>query len=307
MKVKYLMVGLFLLFISVAQMFGRNIYIESVNFQACPLPKVIKQLQKDYQVNLVLQATKKELAETPLINLHIERVRFYTLLHYICMLSGMAYEIDGELTLVGRRLEKSMPLRAKRLRPNPSAGISSGTSMNVGSTYYMPIAWAPGKITIVDGVVTRTSPRPIAFTKMNTGLGFGNTTITDSEVRAEPKIKNSKPEYRKLHWRHSRNSSAIAKRLRRKTVALELEDASLKEAIAKIRQLSSIGRGKNKKYINFIIIPFSGMVKIKISCYFNSLDLLSSLKYICKVAKVKYQLDRHAVIIYRVTAKKKKR
>ena len=186
--------------------------------------------------------------------------------------------------------------------------VSVLIGQGIGSTYYMPIAWSPAKTVVTGNTVTYISPVPIDFIEMNTGFFFGQEAVADSTVKVQPKdkVKSDKPKYRKLRWRHQINNLTITNRLRRKVVALELEDASLKTAIAKIRQLTTTGSGKHKKMINFIIMPFPGMDKIKVSCYFNSLNLLSSLKYICKAAKVKYQIDKHAVIIYRTSVKKKK-
>jgi hypothetical protein len=307
MNIKYLIVWLVMISVLIGHGVAGNTFIKSVKFDNLALPQVVKHLQQDHQVNLVLHASKKELAETPLIDLQLERIPLNALIHYICMLSDMAYEIDGELLLIGRRLEKSIPLRTERFKPDPLAGISPGTRMTIGSTYYIPIAWSPAKTVVTGNTVTYISPVPTEFLEMNTGSFFGQNDAADV-VKTEPKVKvkSDKPEYRKLRWRHQINDLTITNRLRRKVVALELEDASLKEAIATIRQLSTTGSGKNKKSINFIIMPFPGMDKIKVSCYFNSLNLLSSLKYICKAAKVKYQIDKHAVIIYRTTAKKKK-
>ncbi|MCF6177676.1 MAG: hypothetical protein L3J71_18120 [Victivallaceae bacterium] len=308
MNIKYLIVWLVMISVFVGQGVAGNAFIKSIKFDNLALPQVVKRLQQDYQVNLVLQASKKELAETPLIDLQLERIPLYTLIYYICMLSDMAYEIDGELLLIGRRLEKSIPLRTERFKPDPLAGIPPGTRMTIGSTYYMPIAWSPAKTVVTGNTVTYISPVPTEFLAQNTGVSFGqdDTAADMLKVKPEVKVKSDKPEYRKLRWRHRINNLTITNRLRRKVVALELNDVSLKEAIATIRQLSTTGSGKNKKSINFIIMPFPEMDKVKVSCYFNSLNLLSSLKYICKAAKVKYQIDKHAVIIYRTTAKKKK-
>jgi hypothetical protein len=308
MRLKYFIISLLLILILVGQSIAGRAFIRRVNFNNMALPQVVKQLQRDYQVNLILRATKHELAETPLIDLQLERVPFYVLVHYLCMLSNMAYEIDGELLLMGRKLEKTIPLRTERFRPDPFKGIPPGTRMGIGSTYYMPIAWSPAKTVVTGNTVTYISPVPTEFVKQYTGFLFGYQATADNSVKSLPKdkVKSNKPVYRQLHWRHRINNLTITNRLRRKVVALELEDASLKEAIAKIRQLSTIGTGKNKKVINFIIMPFPGMEKVKVSCYFNSLNLLSSLKYICKVAKVKYQIDKYAVIIYRTKFKKKK-
>jgi hypothetical protein len=308
MRLKYFIISLLLILILVGQSIAGRAFIRRVNFNNMALPQVVKQLQRDYQVNLILRATKHELAETPLIDLQLERVPFYVLVHYLCMLSNMAYEIDGELLLMGRKLEKTIPLRTERFRPDPFKGIPSGTRMGIGSTYYMPIAWSPAKTIVTGNTVTYISPVPTEFVKQYTGFLFGYQTTADNSVKSLPKdkVKGNKPVYRQLHWRHRINNLTITNRLRRKVVALELEDASLKEAIAKIRQLSTIGTGKNKQVINFIIMPFPGMEKVKVSCYFNSLNLLSSLKYICKVAKVKYQIDKYAVIIYRTKFKKTK-
>ena len=308
MRLKYFIISLILMLILVGQSIAGRAFIKRVNFDNMALPQVVKQLQRDYQVNLILRATKRELLDTPVIDLHLEQVPFYVLVHYLCMLSDMAYEVDGELLLMGRKLEKTIPLRTERFRPDPFKGMPSGTRMGIGSTYYMPIAWSPAKTVVTGNTVTYISPVPTEFVKMNTGFFVGQQAVANNSVTPPPKdkVKSNKPVYRKLRWRHRINNLTITNRLRRKVVALELEDASLKEAIAKIRQLSTIGSGKNKKVINFIIMPFPGMDKVKVSCYFNSLNLLSSLKYICKVAKVKYQIDKYAVIIYRTKFKKKK-
>jgi hypothetical protein len=309
MKIKYIIIGLSIMFITEFNLFSRNIYIKSVNFNNVALPQVIKQLQRNYQVNLILRATKQELAETPLINLQLKQIPFYTLVHYICMLSNMAYEVDGELLLIGRKLEKSIPLRTELFKPDPLAGKPTGTRMNIGTTYYMPIAWSPAQTVVTGNSITYISPVPTEFLEMNTGFFFGQNDTEDYSVKVKPavKVKSAKPEYRVLRWQDQMDNLNLTNRLRRKMVELELDDVPLKKAIAKIRELSVNSKGKNKKPVNFIIIPFPGIDKVKVTCYFNNLNLLSSLKYICKVAGVKYQIDKHAVIIYKPKAKKNKK
>lgn len=309
MKEKYLMICLFLgLAVFSNSDFAKNIIIRSVAFNHATLPQVVKQLQRDYPVNIVLRATKQELAETPLITLQLQNIPFYPLIHYICMLSNMAYAIDGELLLIGRRLEKNMPLRPDLFKPDPLAGIPPGTRISIGRSYYVPIAWSPAKTVVTGNTTTYISPVPTRFIKMNSGVSMGHTGVaTHPAKKHRNQIKHDNPKYRVLRWRHIMNNLNLTNRLRSRIVELDLDDVPLVKAIAKIRALSVNPHARHKKPINFIIMPFAGMDKIKVTCYFNNLNLLSSLKYICKASGVKYQIDKYAVVIYKPVAKQRKK
>ncbi len=300
-----LLVCLLLCLIAEAAWAG-NFWIKQVKFNHIPLKQVVRQLHHDYGVNLYLKATPSELAQTPPITLQLNHISYYNLLHYICLLSGMAYRIDGELVFIGRRLRRNEPLHPERLKPNPLAGIPPGTSMVVGQTSYMPIAWSQPKTVITGNSVSHVPAVPTKFIKTTTGTVFGQRGAVPEPAKSRS-AQAKQPRYQRLQWRHPINNLNLTNRLRNRQVEFELNDASLREAIAKIRSLSATPQGRYKKPVNFIIIPFPGMDKIKVDCYFTNISLISALSYICKVAGVKYQIDKYAVVIYKSTRRRRPR